>query len=794
MGSFGTFGPFEIIRKLGVGGMAETFVALRRGPGGFEQRVCLKRVLPAFSGDPDFVRLFMQEAQIAAALRHSNVVGVIDFGVWEDAHFMALELVDGADLRTVLGAQQTRRLPPALVAMIGAELAAGLGAAHGHVRRGQRETIVHRDVSPSNILISYAGEVKLTDFGIAKAVDRAGAAVSRTVKGKIPYMSPEQACGDRLDGRSDIFSLGVVLYEALCGVRPFGGESEVQTMQQILEGRREPVVSRMPEAPAALASLIEQMLQLKPDDRPHDADAVLAALASIAPPLTARRELGAIVKVVKPPPVTESGIEHPRLAMASGSAATALASARAARTGPPRTEAIDPQPLNTASAVQVGAPGDETRTRAAAARDIAPANDGSGGGPDASAHQTPDPAPKSGDVPVFPIPRSSSPTAVSGTQTSAAATNQANATEDTALPADAPKTSPLPLDSAHSSIPPHPEAPRSNAAYTATQIAGASQPPITPSAERAESTNTVIAANSTETDSMGAPAKSERPPRGPIQHHPLGSPDDRAPSADGNEQGATTASYSARPQPVPIPATIYTDPPASPRRRVFWAAAVVAVAAAAVGVVVASGRGKLSATNDTASSSPATDSTDSTDRDLSAPSQPVVDSPRSGSPDSNPTATSADDPTGDNPDLTDDTPGLAVADPSADETGKLPGAAGAPAVPDRRDSRQSASKSSTSKSSSSKSAARSSSSTRRTPRSGSKKARRGTSTLRVSVLPFGQVWLKGRRVGRAPVTLELPAGRHRVEVGRWEPTTHRTVEIKPGEDRRLVVQLVDPAQ
>lgn len=224
------FGPYKLIRRLGVGGMAETYEAIRSGPSDFTQRVCLKVVLPFYRDREDFRELFEREARLAAKLRHRNIVGVIDFGEIDGVTYMALELVDGVDLGTMLDSRPSRRLSPEYVTLIGYELASALEHAHDPRREGSSDdpadnAIIHRDVSPTNVLISKRGEILLTDFGVAKAITGTWRQQS-AVKGKVPYMSPEQLRAERLDGRSDLFALGVVLYEALAGERPFQGEHE----------------------------------------------------------------------------------------------------------------------------------------------------------------------------------------------------------------------------------------------------------------------------------------------------------------------------------------------------------------------------------------------------------------------------------------------------------------------------------------------------------------------------------------------------------------------------------------
>ncbi len=299
-----TFGPFTLVRRLGAGGMAETFEAVRTGPGGFEQRVCVKRILPAVGDDPAFVRLFRDEARLAARLRHANIVQVIDFGVADGAHYLALELVEGCDLRELLRVERTRAglapgapgggLTSGLVAFLAVELATALEIAHGGA-----EAIVHRDLSPSNVLLSAAGEVKLADFGIARAITDNLATSTRAVRGKVPYMAPEYALRGVVDRRVDLFALGVLLYEALAGVRPFDGRSDVETLSNLERGARTPLGAHCPTAPPALIAAIEGLLAPSPDSRTPNATALLDALVDVVPPPTARRILGEQVKRVQ---------------------------------------------------------------------------------------------------------------------------------------------------------------------------------------------------------------------------------------------------------------------------------------------------------------------------------------------------------------------------------------------------------------------------------------------------------------------------------------------------------------
>jgi serine/threonine protein kinase len=292
------FGPYTRIRRLGAGGMAETFLAVQRGTGGFEQRVCMKFILPAYRQDEDFRRLFLREASIAASLRHSNIVGVID--VDAAAGYLVLELVDGLDLRALLNAAPGHRLAPDLATFITLELCKALSYAHGRKRKGMPDGVVHRDLSASNVLISYAGEVKLTDFGVARAMRADIEPLSGTIKGKLCYMSPEQARGMVVDGRSDLFSLGVLCYELLAGKRPFDGPTDAETLLRITAGQYRPLTELAPEVPLGLSAVVERLLARDRDQRFLSADACIDALARFAPKATTFRELGDLSRATRP--------------------------------------------------------------------------------------------------------------------------------------------------------------------------------------------------------------------------------------------------------------------------------------------------------------------------------------------------------------------------------------------------------------------------------------------------------------------------------------------------------------
>jgi serine/threonine protein kinase len=295
------FGDYELVERLGVGGMAETFVAIRRGPGGFEQRVCLKRILPTFAGDAEFVEMFLREARMSALLHHGHIARVLDFGITGSTHYLTLELIEGTDLRAALRhlRLQGESLDPGLTSYVAHALAAALDFAHTADDNGHATGIIHRDVSPSNVLLSEAGEVKLSDFGIAKATNHPGSAQSGALKGKIPYMAPEYALGRHSSARSDLFSLGVLLYECLAGYRPFDGGSDMQTLDRARNGHHDLLQEAAPETPAALADAIEALLAASPEDRPPNAAAFITMLTEVPPPPLAQRDLGTLVRSVE---------------------------------------------------------------------------------------------------------------------------------------------------------------------------------------------------------------------------------------------------------------------------------------------------------------------------------------------------------------------------------------------------------------------------------------------------------------------------------------------------------------
>ena len=291
-------GAYELVRPLGAGGMAETFVAVRRGPAGFEQRVCLKRILPGCAADPVFVELFLDEARLLARLQCRNIVHVHDFGEIDGTYYMALELIDGVDLEGLLTSLRGRgaRMPESVALYITTEILTALSYAHTLEIDGELQQIVHRDISPSNILLSKTGEVKLTDFGIAKARGRAHRTQAGHTKGKIAYMSPEQMRAEELDGRSDLFAVGVVLFELLTGAHPFDATTDYALQVNIMTGKRRPLRELLPSASNQLATLVDALLATDRDQRPASAADAIALMPPLESTFALQRQLETLVK------------------------------------------------------------------------------------------------------------------------------------------------------------------------------------------------------------------------------------------------------------------------------------------------------------------------------------------------------------------------------------------------------------------------------------------------------------------------------------------------------------------
>jgi serine/threonine-protein kinase len=278
-------GRYELVRRLAVGGMAEIYLARLPGVGleGFEKLVVLKRILPQHALDPELLRMFTDEARLSATLTNPHVTEVYDVGADAEAPFFAMEYVHGQNLRQLLHAHGG---PLPIPHAVGIVAAAAAGLHYAHEKRGpggEPMHIVHRDVSPSNVLVSYDGAVKVSDFGIAKWAHQRTQTQEGALKGKFAYMSPEQCRGRALDARSDVFALGTILYELTTGRSPFAAETDFDILNKIVSGEPEP--PRLPdgaEYPPALAEIVMRALAREPEARTPNAQALQVQLEAFA--------------------------------------------------------------------------------------------------------------------------------------------------------------------------------------------------------------------------------------------------------------------------------------------------------------------------------------------------------------------------------------------------------------------------------------------------------------------------------------------------------------------------------
>ncbi len=267
------FGRYVLLEMIGRGGMAEVYRAMVQGLEGFERVFVIKRILRAKSASPEFVEMFINEARISALLNHPNIVQTYDFGQIDGSYFLAMEYLRGKDLLSVLRRLRAlgRHVPPEVAAYIAQQVALGLDWAHNLAHGGKRLNLIHRDVSPSNVMLLREGGVKLLDFGIAKAAMEARSephSVAGFVKGKLSYVSPEQVrATTSIDARADIFALGVVLWETLTGKRLFYDRNDFQTMRNVLERPVPPPSTQRLEAPATLDFIALRALERERDRR-----------------------------------------------------------------------------------------------------------------------------------------------------------------------------------------------------------------------------------------------------------------------------------------------------------------------------------------------------------------------------------------------------------------------------------------------------------------------------------------------------------------------------------------------
>ncbi|MBM4357796.1 MAG: serine/threonine protein kinase [Deltaproteobacteria bacterium] len=267
------FGKYTLLRELASGGMAKVYLAIQRAVAGFEKLVVVKRILPELARDPNFVEMLLAEARTAATLNHPNVVQTFDVGEHEGTYFIAMEYINGEDVRSIVRGMKNKNvseIPLEHTLTIITGMCAGL--AYAHEKRGldgEPLDIVHRDISPQNVLITFTGDVKIVDFGIAKSSEAAVGekTTAGQLKGKVPYMSPEQARGEEIDHRSDIFALGIMLFELTTGRRLFKAKSDYDTLRLICDREYPRPSQLLPEYPPALEAIVMRALEKDRDTR-----------------------------------------------------------------------------------------------------------------------------------------------------------------------------------------------------------------------------------------------------------------------------------------------------------------------------------------------------------------------------------------------------------------------------------------------------------------------------------------------------------------------------------------------
>jgi serine/threonine protein kinase len=314
-------GKYRIIERIDVGGMAEMFKASRFGSHGFEKHVALKKMLPHLAADPVAIEMFLDEARISAHLEHPRIVQAIELGSDGDTPFLVLEYVDGLDILTLLRecARTQIRLPATFAALIAREVVDALDYAHSASdSHGRPLHVVHRDVSPSNVLLAWNGDIKLTDFGVALAADRRFKTNTRTLRGKYGYMSPEQVSGGKVDPRSDLFAVGIVLAEMVMARRLFTAPNDLDVLLAVRDVNIERIEAHADEFPIELLGIVMRCLQRDPRDRWQSAAELREALdvyLEAGSELTARALASFASSVVAAPTVDVT----PRLGRGSGS-------------------------------------------------------------------------------------------------------------------------------------------------------------------------------------------------------------------------------------------------------------------------------------------------------------------------------------------------------------------------------------------------------------------------------------------------------------------------------------------
>ncbi|MEZ4458893.1 MAG: serine/threonine-protein kinase [bacterium] len=273
---------YHVIERIDAGGMAEVFKANSTSLQGFEKLVAIKRILPELTRNERFVRMFLDEAKVSLHLNHTNCVQVFDLGLADGTYFIVMEYVDGTNLKNIIEHLKTNRqnLGVEEAAFIALEICKGL--AHAHNKKDQEKhhlAIVHRDISPPNVLISVEGEVKITDFGLAKAKSQVETTDPGIVKGKFGYLSPEAAFGEQVDARTDVFAVGIMLWEMLTGERLFLGETDLATLQLVRKNETPPLSKYRSDVPPAFEAIIRRALESDLTKRFQTAEELGTAIA-----------------------------------------------------------------------------------------------------------------------------------------------------------------------------------------------------------------------------------------------------------------------------------------------------------------------------------------------------------------------------------------------------------------------------------------------------------------------------------------------------------------------------------
>ena len=262
---------YRITERVAAGGMAEVFRGVAESLQGFRKNIAIKRILPALTQNKKFVAMFLDEARLSLSLQHTNIVQVFDIGHADDTYFIVMEYVDGVDLKGLIEWRRRlgKRMPLAVALHLINEICKGLAYAHEmvHPETGKPLGIVHRDISPPNVLISKQGEVKVVDFGLAKASSQIETTDPGVVKGKMSYLSPEAARGEDVDSRADLFAVGILLYELLTGKRLFYGETDYQTVELVRNARIPPIKAQNPEVEQELEDIVRKALAKRKEDR-----------------------------------------------------------------------------------------------------------------------------------------------------------------------------------------------------------------------------------------------------------------------------------------------------------------------------------------------------------------------------------------------------------------------------------------------------------------------------------------------------------------------------------------------